>query len=431
MSSKKNKTEKLDLKNIREKLSQRSGPQYWRSLEEIAETDGFRDFLKHEFPKNADIWPDGLERRHFLQLMGASLALVGFTGCTQQPEERIVPFVKAPEELIPGKPLFYATAMPFYGYAQGLLAESHDGRPTKVEGNPRHPASQGATNLFAQASVLDLYDPDRIDVIMQGGRVRTWERFVAELTSEIERQRSTGGKGFCLLTETVTSPTLAAQISQLLERLPEARWVQYEPISLDSLRAGALQAFGEPLNTVYRFDKADVVLSLDADFMSSGPAAVRYARDFSARRKVESNGTQPNRFYMIESAPTVTATLADNRLAVRPSQVEKLAIQLAVELGIETGRPSGLTPDESAFVAAAAKDLKSATGKSLVVAGEYLSASIHALVHLINERLENHGQTVVQTEPVEFKPENQLDALRALVEDMNSGQVETLLIFGG
>src|SRR5450631_1020508 len=238
------------------------GPDFWRSLEEYAGTPEFEEMLGREFPQHASEWngdDDGVSRRRFLELSGASLALAGLTACVKQPREGLVPYVKQPEELVPGRPLFFATGFTLGGYATGILVESHTGRPTKVEGNPQHPASLGATDLFAQASVLSLYDPDRSQTITKLGQIRTWPAFAEELQARVKTHRAIGGEGFRLLTPTVTSPALAAKLRELLAVLPKARWHQWEPAGRDAARAGARLAFGQPVEIRYDFSRADVV----------------------------------------------------------------------------------------------------------------------------------------------------------------------------
>ncbi len=431
MRTKKSRTVSLDLSKIREKLAGATGPKYWRSLEELADTEEFQTYIKREFPENANTWTDPVGRRRFLQLMGASLAFAGLSACTRQPEERLVPFVRAPEELIPGKPQFYASAMPLCGYGHGVLVESHDGRPTKIEGNPRHPASLGATSLYTQASILDLYDPDRAQVVTNGGRVRTWEVLVASLTSQMEQFRLNKGQGLRFLSGTVTSPTLGSQLERLLEQLPEAQWHQYEPLNLDNIHEGSRAAFGKFANPCYRFDEAQVVLSLDADFLFTGPGAIRYTKDFSSARRAGGPNPRMNRLYMLESSPTVTGTLADHRLSVNPGQIEALVLLLARELGIETSIRRETELESAAWITAAARDLARNRGTSVVLAGDHLPPRVHALIHLINQTLKNQGKTVLLTEPVEVRPSNQAESLRELVNGMAAGRVETLVILGG
>jgi molybdopterin-containing oxidoreductase family iron-sulfur binding subunit len=276
----------LDLDAVRARLASASGPEYWRGLEELSETEEFRDFLAHEFPENADPWGgSGVDRRRFLQLMSASLALAGLAACTRQPEEKIVPYIEQPEGLVPGKPLFFATALPWRGYAAPVIVESHMGRPTKIEGNPQHPAfPAGGTDVFMQASILNLYDPDRAQVVRHEGTIASWESFVSAIGPELDILRASGGAGLRLLTPPITSPTLAAQIGDLLAQFPGAVWHRWEPVSRDAALAGSVAAFGRPMAHRYRFDRARVIVSLDSDFLCGEPGSVRYAADFSSGR---------------------------------------------------------------------------------------------------------------------------------------------------
>src|SRR5688572_28914647 len=248
----------IDLGAIRARLGGTSGRQYWRSLEELADTPEFREMLHREFPVAASELGDGFSRRNFLRLMGASLALAGAggPGCYRQPEEAIVPYVQQPEILVPGRPLFFATALPFRGYGIGALVESHTGRPTKVEGNPDHPASLGATNVFTQASVLTLYDPHRSQVVTRGGTESTWASFINFMRPELARLHERGGAGLRLLTGTVSSPTLVAQIQSLLANNRQARWHRFDPVGRDNAARGAAQAFGRSVDAVYDFEQA-------------------------------------------------------------------------------------------------------------------------------------------------------------------------------
>jgi len=427
---------RLDLAAIRARLSTARGEDYWRGLEELAETEGFEEFLHREFPQQASTWLDSFDRREFLKLMGASLALAGLAGCSSSPaprDEKIVPYVRAPEEIIPGKPLFFATAMPLAGYGFGVLVESHEGRPTKVEGNPEHPASLGATNVFAQASVLTVYDPDRSQVVSQTGRISTWEAFFSALGAELEAQAGRRGAGLRVLTETVTSPTLSSQLRALLTNFPTAKWHQYEPAGRDAARSGSSLAFGQNVDTRYRFDKADVILSLDADFLGSGPGSVRYARDFVGRRRVRPVRTDLNRLYVVESTPSITGTTADHRLPLKPSEIESFARNLARGLGVavEPGNEPGVSPALTKWSAAVILDLQRHRGTSLVVAGDEQPPVVHALAHAMNAALGNTGATVVYTDPVEANPVDHIGSLRELVRDMEAGVVDLLVIIGG
>lgn len=417
---------------LRQRMSDLQGQSYWRGLEELADTQEFQDFMHREFPEDASVWNDGVSRRNFLKLMGASLALAGLSACTRQPEEKIVPYVQQPEQIVPGIPLFFATAMTLGGFATGVLAESHMGRPTKIEGNPEHPASLGATDAITQASVLTLYDPDRSQAITNLGNITSWSTFFETIRTAmaIEKQRTNPGSGLRILTETVSSPTLAAQLQELLTEYPGAKWHQYEPASRDNVCEGARLAFGEVVHTYYRFDRADVVVSLDSDFLNSGPGAVRYARDFMSRRKLEDGSKTMNRLYVVESMLSNTGSVADHRLRVRPGEMTLIAMELATELGVSTGA-SAQTGPRSKWIAAVARDLKKHSGGCVVVAGEAQPAEVHALAHAMNEALANFGKTVIHTEPVEPNPTNQLNSMRELVADMQAGKVSTLVILGG
>jgi molybdopterin-containing oxidoreductase family iron-sulfur binding subunit len=425
-------TNNLDLAAIRERLATARGPEYWRSLEELADSEEFQALLRREFPENASEWMDPVSRRGFLKLMGASLALAGLSACTGQPDERIVPYVKAPEEIVPGKPLFFATAMPQGGYATGLLAESHMGRPTKVEGNPKHPASLGATDAFAQASILTLYDPDRSQAVLNGGHISSWNAFAAALGAELEKQKARRGAGLRVLTETVTSPTLAAQLRALLAKFPAARWHQHEPAARDNARLGARLAFGEFVETHYRLERADVILALDADFLCAGPGSVRYARDFAERRKLTGYLARMNRLYAVEATPTNTGTMADHRLAIRAGEIEAFARAVAQGLGVAAGggetSPPGL---HAKWIAAVVRDLQKHRGASLVLAGDGQPPVVHALAHAMNHALGNVGVTVVHTDPVEANPVDQRESLQELARDMEAGQVDVLIVLGG
>ncbi|MFL5339391.1 MAG: TAT-variant-translocated molybdopterin oxidoreductase, partial [Gemmataceae bacterium] len=408
------------------------GRQFWRCLEELADSDAFRAHLQREYPDQEADWNDAPTRRRFLTLLGASLALAGLNGCTTRPpEERIFPYIRQPEGLVPGKPLFFATAMPLAGSAVGLLVESHEGRPTKVEGNPEHPASRGATDVFAQAAVLGLYDPERSRSVTHRGQVGGWEDAVQALRAAVEKQRAAKGAGLRLLTESVCSPTLLAQIQAFLQAFPAAKWHVFEPAGGDSAGAGARLAFGRDVNVVYDFAKADVVLSLDADFLACGPGNLRYTRDFTDRRRVRGDDLKMNRLYAVESTPTLTGAKADHRLPLRPSEVEAFAHAVAGRLGVLplNGPDRFGTWKLTALVA----DLK--RGNSLVIAGNSQPAAVHALAHAMNEALGNVGKTVTYTD----SPETDLidgrrpasSGLRELVDEMRGGAVGTLLILGG
>jgi len=302
----------VDIAKARLKLESLQGREYWRSLEELLDTDDFREHLHREFRVPID---SGVDRRQLLTLMGASIALAGLTGCTRQPTERIYPYVKAPEELVPGEPLYYATAQLHQGYARGVLAKSYEGRPIKVDGNELHPASLGGSDVFIQGYILNMYDPDRSQTLTERGQIKPWSALLAEIKLVLEQERARRGSGLRFLTTTVTSPTLQAQIAAVLAELPEAKWIAWEPAGCENVFAGTKLAFGEELQPVYLFDKADVVLSLEADFLGSGPSMPRYVHDFVSRRRGESM----NRLYAVESTPTLTGARADHRRPLSPA----------------------------------------------------------------------------------------------------------------
>ncbi len=370
----------IDLVAARAKLAGEGGKRFWQSLEELSDTQQYRNFLENEFPGNAEKDSDGINRRDVLRLMAASAAMAGLGACTKLPTEKIVPYVHPPEEIVAGRPLFYASSMPHAGAATGVLVESHMGRPTKIEGNPDHPGSLGGTDVFMQASILDLYDPDRSQTVIHEGRVSTWSDFAAAMGNARTRL-APKGSGLRILTETVISPTLGAQIRTLLSQFPEAKWHQYEPCNGDGAREGARLAFGKPVNSVYHFDQADVILSLDADFLTSGLGHVRYARDFSSRRDLSAGpSSKLNRLYVAESMTTSTGVLADHRLAVRSADIDDLARQIAAAAGIAVApsvNASAKIP--SRWVDAVWRDLSAHRGASLVVAGEQQPPFVHAL----------------------------------------------------
>jgi MoCo/4Fe-4S cofactor protein with predicted Tat translocation signal len=429
------KTAGLDLATIRARLAAAQGQQYWRSLEEVAATEEFQEFLHREFPSQAAAWHDPISRRRFLQVMAASLALAGLSSCAPAPTEKIMPYVRAPEEVVPGRPLYYATAMPLGGSALGVLAESHLGRPTKIEGNPQHPASLGATHAFAQGSVLTLYDPDRSQAITYAGRISSWGTFLGAITRALEEQRRQDGKGLRILTETVISPTMMQQLQQVVERFPAAKWHQYEAVHRSQAWEGARLAFGDYVEPQYRFEAATIVLALDADFLSCAPDGVRYAHDFANRRRVWQGQTEMNRLYAVESTHTNTGAAADHRLALRPSEIVEFAYVLARELvgDLVQGpqRRSPLAETYARWIRAVVGDLRSHPGTGLVIAGDQQPPVVHALVHAINHALGNVGHTVVYTDPAAARPEDQMASLREFVADIEAGQVELLVILGG
>jgi molybdopterin-containing oxidoreductase family iron-sulfur binding subunit len=415
----------LDLSAVRERIdaatahdsAEKTGPEYWRSLEELAGSQDFKEALHREFPKGASEWVDSVSRRGFLKVMGASLGLAGMTGCVRLPLEPIVPYVRQPEGVIPGRPMYYATATTLGGYASPLLVESHLGRPTKIEGNDLHPASLGGTDIFAQASILGLYDPDRSQTVTSMGDVRSWQSFMSAIRGPLSAQKAVQGAGIRILTPTISSPTLADQLRGFLKIYPQAKWHVYEPVNRDNVLEGAKLAFGQPVETRYDLSKADVIVSLDADFLYAGfPGNTRYIRDFAKRRNPDA---PMNRLYVIESTPTSTGAKADHRASVRASEFA-----------------DGVSKNDSvlssyAFNKAFDYDLHSHEGSGVVIVGDHLPPEVHAFGHEMNARLGNVGKTVFYTDPVNANPVNQTESIKELVADINGGKVDLLIILGG
>src|SRR6266699_447249 len=358
----------LDLAAVRAQLRAKTGKQYWRTLEELSGDPSFQELLHREFPRQAPSeWDDSVDRRDFLKLMAASLALAGLSGCERLPEQHIVPYVKQPDGLVLGKPQFYATAMPFLADAIGLLVESHEGRPTKIEGNPDHPGSLGATNVYAQASILNLYDPDGAQTVTRAGEIRAWAQFVEAAQGGAATLKATRGEGLRILTGIMTSPTLTAQIDTLLSLSPLAKWHHWAPAVGDGAREGAKLAFGAYVNTVYRPGKADVILSLDSDFLASGPGHIRYAREFYERRKLNGPGATMNRLYIVEPTPSVTGASADHRLPLRASEVEPFARAVAEKLGL--GGSAKVPTAAGKWLVVVARDREKHKGDTLTILG--------------------------------------------------------------
>jgi len=430
---------KLDLESVRSRIeaatahddAEKTGPEYWRSLEELAGSDDFQDALHREFPKGASEWVDSVSRRGFLKVMGASLGLAGMTGCVRLPLEPIVPYVRQPEEMIPGRPMFYATACTLGGYASPLLVESHLGRPTKIEGNDQHPASLGGTDIFAQASILGLYDPDRSQTVVSMGDLRSWQAFLSAIRGPLNIQKGLQGAGIRILTPTISSPTLADQLRGFLKIYPQAKWHVYEPVNRDNVLEGAKLAFGQPVETRYDLSKADVIVSLDADFLYAGfPGNTRYIRDFAKRRNPDDG--KMNRLYVIESTPTSTGAKADHRLPVRADEIELCAAVLSRPAAValrEAGQAVGEGTEK--FFDFLDRDFDSSAGSSVVLVGDHQPPAVHAYAHAINARLGNIGKTVFYSDPVDVNPVNQTESLKDLVADMRGGKVDLLIILGG
>jgi MoCo/4Fe-4S cofactor protein with predicted Tat translocation signal len=423
----------MSFDELRNKLASKQGKTFWKSLDQVAETEEFKKFLADEFP--GEISPDESpeNRRHFLKIMGASLLMGGLAHCKPVAAETIVPYVKAPEYIIPGKPSFFATGMVLSGTVTGLLVESHMGRPTKIEGNPDHPDSLGATNPFSQASVLGLYDPDRAKFVKNNGQKSNWKNFTKEISETLLKQSESNGDGLRILTEAISSPTLARQIDELLKKYPKAKWYQYDPINDDHALQAADAVFGKRVTPLYAVKKADIVVSFGADFMSHFPGSLRYAKDFMSRRRQPDKSKNLNRLYVAESQASSTGSVAEHRLAVSDLKNEALIINLAQQLGLSTSlsSPVVLSEKERAWVDALAKDLKISQGKSLLIAGREQSVGVHGLTYKLNELLGNAGKTVSYIESPIAKPAIHNEELTALTNDLNTNKVNLLIVLGG
>ncbi len=422
--------QQLDLEKLRSTLEAHNGAALWRCLEEIAPAQPELDPHEYHLAELERIANGGVSRRSLLKLLGASLALAGvgtLSGCSDKPTDpRIVPYVNPPEQIVAGKPLFIATAMPLNGYARGVLVAIREGRPIKIEGNPDHPASLGGTDALMQASILSLYDPDRAKVVTFGGDVRSWGAFWTDLEKRLQQNRGTGGQGLRILSHPITSPTLAAQRAELLKQFPEARWHEFDPLGSENSADATQQSFGRRLSTRYDFSKADVIVALDSDFLFDQPGSPRYARDFINARRVRRDHKQMNRLYAIESTLSITGSMADHRLPLRASEIADFAA--ALEAAVSGQTIPGAQYSE--WVQPIAQDLLQRRGSSLVIVGEPQPPEVHAIAHRINQTLGNVGVSVIYTDLVQPQQPDAQHSLGALVADLRSGNADTLLILG-
>ena len=410
--------------------------QYWRSLDELAGTPEFREFLHREFPQGASELSDPLTRRNFLTLMGASVALAGLAGC-RRPVEKIMPYVVPPENLVPGIPQYYATTMTIGTHAYGLVVESHEGRPTKIEGNKLHPSSGGKTNAVLQASILNLYDPDRSSQVLFEGAERTWDDFVVHWQTRLAHFQGTGGQGLAILSESFASPTLAGIKSEFQKVFPRARWVVYEAVSEENIDNGIQIATGQSLRPLPHYERAKIILSLDCDFLLTESENVAATRGFSAGRKMDAAADEMNRLYVAESGYSLTGTMADHRLRVKSTEIGPFATALAaelrhrgVDLTLDALTQSGGHSFDTHWLAAVADELAEHRGECLIVAGRHQAASVHALTLALNSALGNIGKTVEFCEYSGTSLPHRAD-LESLIVEMRTGLVETLVVLGG
>jgi len=403
---------------------------YWRSLEELAETPEFTAIVEREAPRFRDI-VNALDRRRFLQLMAASMALGGLSGCG--PEENVrqlVPYVEAPENVVPGRNRYYTGATIQDGYATGVLVAHQMARPIKVEGNPDHPASLGAASAIMQASILDLYDPRRAQTLFGEGHIATWESFISVLNGRRETLLAGKGEGLRVLTGAVTSPLFAAQMAKLQQQFPEMRWHQWEPLHRDNEFAAATRSFGKPVDKILDLSKADRIFAVESDLISAAPGALAYARQFAAKRRPAETGGKMSRVYAIESTPTLLGAKADHRLAMRPDEIASALRHLAGLLGAGPQQWTQAENAHAAWLKAVADDLNHNKGKALLHAGREQGVEVHLLTDAINHALGAFGSTVSLIAPVEAMPSSRRQSISELTGDMASGKVDTLIILG-
>jgi molybdopterin-containing oxidoreductase family iron-sulfur binding subunit len=402
-----------------------SGKRFWRSPADLQRTADFQEVHKEEFQPGTSEPPGGASRRQFLQLMGASMALAGLTAC-RRPVQKILPYARKPEEVIPGVSQQYATAMPFRGILRPLVVEAHEGRPTKVEGNPDHPEAHGGASGFEQASVLNLYDPDRSRELLQEGSPAAWDDFLS-----VVRRLADGAdeRQIAVLADESSSITMAALRDQLQDRFPQLRWITYRPVGDDPVALGMQQAFGRPLRPLYQFDDAEVIVSLDADFLSGVERNYGHnTRTFAAARKLETADDEMSRLYTVESAYSITGGMADHRLRMKSSRVPALAAALCAELGVGPGTDASFTEAEQLYITEMARDLRDAGSQGVLVAGETQPAAVHALCMAANDALGSIGTTVQLLDPGTDTQPAQSGALNTLVQDMRNGQMDAVVM---
>lgn len=405
-----------------DKLQKTAGTKrYWRSLDELEGTEAYTKWLGDEFPDRSSI--PNIDRRDMLKLMGAATVMASLAGCRSLPQEKIIPYVIQPEDTVPGVTEHYSTAFTLGGYAHGILAESRSGRPGKLEGHPNCSSTIGSSDVWIQGSLYDMYDPDRSQSVRKGKLISSWDEFRNEILGVL---RSSEGNRIHILTENITSPSLKGQLKAFLNRYPGSQWHQWEPVNADNVYAGTQIAFGQAVRPVYSFENADVIVSLDDDLFSFGPGRIRYAHDIAAGRIVEEGTTKMNRIYAVHCAATITSAYADHRLAVKPSQVEKVAKDLAT--AVEGGSPGG---DHAKWIEAVAGDLRASGGRCVVTAGWHQPPAVHAIAHAFNSLLGAVGKTVSYHARLDDEPQSLMSSLDDLVATINADAVDVLFILGG
>jgi len=403
---------------------------YWRSLEELAETPEFAAVVEQHAPRFRDI-VNAFDRRRFLQLMAASLALGGLSACGPEANPRqLLPYVEEPGNIVPGRNRFYASAVTLDGYATGVLVAHQMARPIKVEGNPDHPASLGASSAIMQASILQLYDPRRAQTIVGNGQIATWEAFVSTLHARRGALLERKGEGLCVLTGAISSPSLTAQLTKLQQQFPQMRWHQWEPLHRDNELAAANMSFGRPVDRIFDLNKADRIFGIESDLISATPGWLAYARQFAAARRPTETGGAMSRVYAIESTPTLLGAKADHRLPLRPDELVNALRYVAGSLGAGPQEWAQQNNGRAAWLKALAADLAGHKGRALVHAGREQPAEIHVLADAINGTLGAFGSTVRLTAPILANAGAMRQSMDELMQDMAAGKVDTLLMLG-
>lgn len=403
---------------------------YWRSLEQLADTTEYQEFLHREFPDGAAELKDPVTRRNFMKIMGASVALAGLAAC-RMPKEHIVPYVKSPENVIPGRAKYYASTMTFADHTYGVLVESHEGRPTKIEGNVNHPTSKGATHPWALASVLSLYDPDRSKAPAFKGAQSTWSQFETDFRSYTLNSASNKGADIAVISESFTSPLVEGLAESFRKQYPNATWATYEPISQENVVDGIKAVTGKAARPAYHLENASIIVSVDSDFLGSEADSIRLTREFSKGRRVHTAKDSMNRLYAVESTTSSTGAMADHRLGMESSKVPSFLIALHTQLGLAAlpskFQKAGMT-EHADWIRELASDLKRNRGKSVLIAGAHQSAFVHALVALINQSI---ASSTLVSYHASSASASSTENLKKLAGKLSKKQIKTLIILGG
>ncbi|SMF72853.1 prokaryotic molybdopterin-containing oxidoreductase family, iron-sulfur binding subunit [Xaviernesmea oryzae] len=414
------------IETMQAKLKGRTGRQFWRSLEELTGTAEFRNFMEERLPSLA---VREIDRRTLLKVMGASLALAGLSACKGEADEKAYPYVNMPEGMTLGEARWYATAVGFAGYAQPVLGKTFAGRPVKLEGNPDHPASRGATDAFTQAALLGLYDPGRSQAPRHFDKPADWNAFDAAMAQQAGNLDAVQGDRFRLLTGPTSSPTLLRRIALLMERWPKARWHICDPVPADGRTAATEMIFGRPMEMHAAFERAEVIVSFDDDFLGPGPSQTRNAGLFADRRRMRQQGQGPSRLMVAEPVLSITGSSADRRVAASVDEISTLLQALGAEFGIGSP-PDSLSDRHRNWLSQVATALRGAGGRSLVLAGSCHSPDLQALALLINERLGSLGGTLSFSDPIPASAPDGARSLDVLAEDMRAGRVTVLAVLG-